>query len=135
MKRSLKRPLRKHRSKFETNFNDLCKTKGYDLGYETTCLPFTTAPEKRRYTPDWTIRKGWYIETKGRLDSAGRKKLLYIKQQHPDARILVVFQRHQNKIYKGSNTSYSQWATKSGIEWCGYEDSNRIFAFIQEAQK
>jgi len=128
-----KYPNKKHRSKFETSFNNLCIVNGYTLGYETSVLPFVTPPEKRRYYPDWTIKEGWYIETKGRLDAAGRKKLVFIRQQHPMARILVVFQRHQNKIYKTSKTTYSQWCDKEGIEWCDFKQPERILGFIQEA--
>lgn len=127
------RPKRLHRSKFETNFNELCKEEGFDLGYETSVLPFTTEVQKRRYIPDWTIKSGWYIETKGRLVAADRRKMLYVKQQHPEARILVVFQRYQNKLYPGSPTTYGEWATKNDIEWCAYQDKYIWLEFIQEA--
>lgn len=135
-KRTPGKPKQKrHRSKFETAFNEFCKANGHTLGYETSVLPFVTSPQKRKYHPDWTIREGWYIETKGRLDAKERQKLIYIKQQHPKARILVVFQRFKHKIYKASKTSYWEWCDKQGIEWCGIEHTDRILSFIKEAMR
>lgn len=124
-----------HRSGLETAFDTVLKLKGITLDYETDMLPYVTAPQKKKYIPDWTIRSGWYIETKGRLTSQDRKKLLYVKAQHPEVRLLVVFQRPQNKIYKGSPTSYGDWATKEKIEWCAFEDLAKILKFIKAAKK
>lgn len=124
-----------HRSGLETAFDKITKLKGFNLTYEDTVLAYHTLPQKKRYTPDWTVRPGWYIESKGRLSSADRKKHLYIKEQHPTVRILIVFQRPQNKLYKGSPTSYGQWATKVGIEWCAVEDVKVWSKFIKEALK
>ena len=126
---------KEHRSGLETAFNHLCKEKGFELEYETDVLPFVTLPQKRRYTPDWTVRKGRYIETKGRWDSSGRKKALYVKEQHPTVRILYVFQRPNNTLSKVSKTTYGEWATKNGIEWCGFEDTKTWFKWIKEALK
>ena len=124
-----------HRSGLETALDRAFKLKGFNLEYESTVLPFVTSPQKRRYTPDWTIREGWHIEAKGRMSSADRKKHLYIKEQHPTARILIVFQRPQNKLYKNSPTTYGQWCTKMGIEWCAVEDVKIWSKFIKEALK
>ena len=123
----------KHRSGLETKFKTATLEKGYNLGYETSSLSFTTRPETHKYTPDWTIKDGWYIETKGYLDLEGRKKLLYVKEQHPEARILVVFQRPTNPIYKGSPTDYGKWCDKNGIEWCAFGEVEKWEAFIKEA--
>ena len=126
---------KEYRSGFEESFAFELKRRRLKAEYEKDVLAFVTSPQKRRYTPDWTIREGWYIEAKGRLSSADRKKHLYIKEQHPTARILVVFQRPQNKLYKGSPTSYGQWATKVGIEWCAVEDVKVWSKFIKTALK
>lgn len=127
--------IKGHRSGLETKFNAICISKGIKLGYETTVLPFTTSPQKRKYKPDWTVKPGWYIETKGRMLSADRKKHLYIKQQHPKIRLLIVFQRPQNKLYKGSPTDYGGWCDKNNIEWCSFEDTKTWQGFIKEALK
>ena len=124
-----------HRSGFETLFNNLATAKGYTLAYEASLLPFVTQPQKRIYHPDFTAAPGWYIETKGRLQSADRTKLLLIKEQHPTARILIVFQRPDHTINKGSKTTYGAWATKHGLEWCTTDDEDTWTGFIQDAQK
>ena len=133
------KPKRKrgvYRSKFEARFNEKVKeATGVSLGYETDTLPFVTPPQKRRYTPDWTVKPGWYLETKGRLDASNRQKILYIKEQYPTTRILLVFQYHKNTINKGSKTSYGDWATKHGVEWCGIEDVEKWSNFIKEANQ
>ncbi|GAF70452.1 unnamed protein product, partial [marine sediment metagenome] len=71
-------------------------------------------------TPDWTVvtRSGHtiYIEYKGVLDLATRKKMILVRDQHPDKDIRFVFQRGMNKIRKGSKTTYMMWAAKNGFD-------------------
>jgi len=122
-----------HRSKFETNFKALCTKEGFDLGYEKDVLPFVTPPENRKYHPDWTIKPGWFIETKGLFTSADRKKTILVREQHPEARILIVFLRSKSTLSKKSKTTYAQWSEKNKIEWCSFEDTDKIFGFIREA--
>jgi hypothetical protein len=129
-----KRKRGEFRSKFEARFRDtVLATTGVLLTYEDTVLPFITAPQKRRYTPDWTIKPGWHLETKGRFDAGNRQKVLYIKQQHPNTRILIVFQNSRDFINKGSKTRYSDWCVKHNIEWCDIKDEEIWKAFIKEA--
>lgn len=86
--------------------------------YEADCLKYRVE-ETKKYTPDWTVvvSKGhtMYIEYKGVLDQATRKKMLLVKTQHPNLDIRIVFQRGKNKIYKGSKTTYMEWAAKHGF--------------------
>lgn len=124
-----------HRSKFETNFLAQVTKKGFNLDYETSVLAYVSPVQKRKYNPDWTIKPGWYIETKGRFTSSDRKKILLVKEQHPEARILIVFQRQQNKLYKGSPTSYTEWCKANDVECCGFEEQDKWLKFIQEAIK
>ena len=107
-----------HRSGFETLFNKIAESKGLILTYEDprSLLSFITQPKKRVYHPDFTAAPGWYIETKGRMVSADRAKLVLIKEQHPTARILIIFQRPGHTISKQSKTTYSAWADKHGFE-------------------
>ena len=57
-----------------------------------------------------------FVETKGRLTTADRKKMKLIKEQHPNLDIRILFQR-DNFLYKGSKTKYSQWAESVGYIW------------------
>lgn len=77
--------------------------------------------ETRTYTPDWTILTtsgNWiYVEFKGVLDKATRKKMKLVKAQHPELDIRIVFEKAGNKIYKGSKTTYGMWADQHGFVW------------------
>jgi hypothetical protein len=74
--------------------------------------------EKCTYLPDFLLlENGIYIETKGDLDAADRKKHLLIQEQHPELDIRFVFASSKKKIYKGSSTSCAQWAERYGFKW------------------
>ena len=62
-----------------------------------------------------------YIETKGLFKAADRAKHLYMREQHPDITIYLVFQNPNNKLSRASKTSYGEWATKHGISWTTLE--------------
>ena len=123
-----------HRSGFETLFHTLATSKGFKLGYEADLLPFETPPKRKTYHPDFTAAAGWFIETKGRLDSADRTKLILVKKQHPTARILIIFQRPDHTITKQSKTTYAAWAEKNGFQWCTTDDEEDWARFIKDAQ-
>lgn len=104
------------RSNFELNLARALAERGVTYEYESTKL--TYVPKPRTYTPDFYIPEtDVYIEAKGHLDKGDRMKMLLIKEQHPDLDIRFVFLRAQNKIYKGSKTTYAAWATKHNFEW------------------
>lgn len=98
--------------------------KNLDYEYEADTFEFRVE-ETRKYTPDFTlvIRKPTkktkgkiiYIEYKGVLDQLTRKKMLLVKKQYPTLDIRLVFQRGKNKIYKGSKTTYMDWAKQHGF--------------------
>lgn len=70
-----------------------------------------------RYTPDFILSNGVYLECKGFLCPADRRKMIAVKAAHPDKDIRFVFQR-DNYLAKGSKTKYSDWATKNGFPFC-----------------
>ncbi len=71
---------------------------------------------KHRYTPDFVLPNGIIIEAKGVLDAETREKHINIKRSNPDLDIRFVFQNPKNKIYKGSKTTYADWAEKNGFK-------------------
>ncbi len=106
----------KYRSMFEINIAKALAEKGVTFEYESKKL--TYIPKPRNYTPDFYIpHKDLYIEAKGHLDKGDRVKMLLIKQQYPDLDIRFVFLNANNKIYRGSKTTYAIWATKHGFQW------------------
>jgi len=91
--------------------------RGVPYSYETTTIPYQHKPQK--YTPDFDIyagKKKVHVEYKGKLDAATRKKLLAIKASNPDVAIFLVFEKGNNKIRKGSKTTYIAWAKKNGFK-------------------
>lgn len=77
--------------------------------------------ETRKYTPDFTLPNKVILEAKGRMTGRDRKKMLLVKEQHPDRDIRFVFMYPKNKLSAKSNTRYWQWAEKHGFPWCGPE--------------
>ena len=105
-----------YRSQFELNLARTLTDNGVPFEYET--IKFRYIPEPRNYTPDFYLTEsGIYVEAKGHLTKDDRVKMILIKKQHPELDIRFVFIRAQNKIYKGSKTTYGAWADKNGFEW------------------
>lgn len=109
----------KFRSGFEEQAYKLLKIKKVGFEYEPKDGKITyIQPETNHtYLPDFILRNGIYIETKGHLTLADRKKHLLLKEQHPDKDIRIIFQAPHNKIIKGSKTTYAKWCDKHGIKW------------------
>lgn len=109
------------RSKFEAHIVNILEGLEVDYEYEADTIDYLPVPKWRKYTPDITLIKKdgskMFIEIKGYLSTEMRMKHLSIHQHNPDLDIRFVFQNAKNKIYKGSKTTYSQWAEKQGFLW------------------
>ena len=108
-----------YKSKFEEKVRKLLPDS---VIYEPDRLKFTQPEIKRTYIPDWKVKDKVYIETKGKLTSEDRKKMLWVKEQYPNYTFYIFFQNARVKIRKGSKTSYGDWATKVGFEWSDLRD-------------
>jgi len=102
---------------------DECKVE-----YEYEPESFTWTPAKRKYTPDFRIKKRkkgssvyMFIEYKGNFQGPDRTKLIKIKEEHPDLDIRLVFERATNKLNRASHTTYGDWADKHGFPWAEKE--------------
>lgn len=111
------------------------KAAGYDSRFEWTVanrlreqeVLFTHQPESFKYikessyTPDFKITtrsgKTIYIETKGYWLPAERSKHKVVCLQNPDKDIRLVFMNANNRLNKGSNTTYSQWCDRYHVKW------------------
>jgi hypothetical protein len=82
--------------------------------YETVKIRYRVQEEKE-YVADFKLPNGIIIETKGRFTPDDRKKHLLIQEQYPDLDIRFVFSNSNNKIRKGSKTSYADWCDKNGF--------------------
>ena len=71
------------------------------------------------YTPDFFLKDyGFYIEVKGNFIASDRGKHLLIRKQHPKLDIRFLFLKANNKLYKGSKTTYGGWCDRYDIKWC-----------------
>lgn len=107
----------KYRSGFEEKIAISLTEQKVKFDYETVTLDFIQPEVKRTYTPDFILPNGIIVEAKGKMDLAVRKKMVLVKEQYPDLDIRFVFQRPNNKIRKGSKTTYADWAEKNGFLW------------------
>lgn len=99
-----------YKSKFEKEFAELYPK----LEYEKDKIKYLV---EHTYNPDWKVKDGVYIETKGLFKAADRAKHLYIREQHPEITVYLVFQNPNNKLNRLSKTTYSDWCDKNGILW------------------
>lgn len=94
--------------------------KDIQFEYESEKLPYTSV-DYHKYIPDFivTTRSGrkLYLEVKGYFRPADRKKMLLVREQHPDLDIRMVF-KYNNKINPKSKTRYSDWCEKNGFLYC-----------------
>ncbi len=105
-----------YRSKFESVVAQGLTALGLPFTYEEDKLKYEVPARPATYTPDFKIGD-IYIEAKGYLTASDRKKMAAVKRCHPEKDIRLLFQRPQNFIYKGSKTTYSQWAEAEGFPW------------------
>jgi hypothetical protein len=92
--------------------------RGY-YKYEIEKLPYTL---ECNYSPDFTsLRTGTIIEVKGYLDADDRRKMLAVKKQHPNRRIIFLFQRPDSRIPR-MKVTHAEWAEKHGFECCSLDN-------------
>lgn len=95
---------------------DLLRSRGIPFTYEQRKLKWLPEVKFRTYTPDFEITtrsgKKIIVETKGYWTSDDRMKMLAVVKQHPDLDIRIVFQNPNQKIRKGSKTTYADWCQK-----------------------
>lgn len=91
--------------------------RGVKYEYEPHSIEYTVN-ETKRYTPDFKLEgTGFYLEFKGWFKPADRKKALLVRSSNPGIEIRFVFQNADNKIRKGSKTTYGDWCDKNGFKW------------------
>ena len=81
----------RYRSRFEAEIARALYDRNIDFTYEPDKIPYQPKPKV-------------YISG-------------LIKEQHPDLEVKFLFQNANQKIYKGSKTTYADWAVKNGFEW------------------
>jgi Phage endonuclease I len=105
-----RKKLHPYKSKFEQDFHAAYP----QLGYEKDKIKYLV---EHTYNPDWKVKENVYIETKGAWLPKDRAKHLYIREQHPEVTVYLVFQNPNNKLSRVSKTTYGEYCDKHGIEW------------------
>ena len=84
-----------YRSGLEEKISEQLKELHIDFSYESEKIYYVQPEKKRSYKPDFIKKKTngekLYIETKGRLTAADRKKHEWVKAQNPNLDIRFVF--------------------------------------------
>ena len=70
------------------------------------------------YLPKDKEENNFFIEVKGLFTSSDRGKHLLLKKQHPDLDLRFLFMNANNKLYKGSKTTYGGWCDRHDYKWC-----------------
>jgi hypothetical protein len=104
------------RSGYERKLWKFLQSNDVDFSYESVSIPYKVPVKNRRYTPDFILFNGIYVEAKGKLDAKAREKMQLVVEQHPDLDIRILLMR-DNKISKQSKTRYSDWCRKVGIKY------------------
>ena len=117
-----------YRSMSEVRFAVKLKSLKIRFDYEKHKFQYQHKPQK--YTVDFTVdaKDGHKIhyEFKGKLDSPTRKKLRAIKASNPTMDLRLVFEKPNNKLYKGAKLRYWEWAERYGFTWYDWRDIRKI---------
>lgn len=111
------KPETGHRSGLEDKIAAQIKSYEDQEVYENYYLRYSVPAKERKYTPDFILKNGIIIEAKGLFSREDRQKHLLIKSQYPHLDIRFVFQNANNKLYKGSKTTYGDWCNKYGFKF------------------
>lgn len=90
---------------------------GYSYTYEGYKIPYIVPASNHTYTPDILLTNGIIVEVKGLFEAEDRQKMLRIKEQYPHLDIRFVFDNFNNRLYKGSPTTYAKWCEKYGFPY------------------
>lgn len=103
-----------YRSGLEENIAGQLTNAGLPVAFEQYYLEYTVPASIHKYTPDFVLPNGIIVESKGLFESEDRKKHLLIKAQYPHLDIRFIFSNPNQKLYKGSPTTYAMWCEKHG---------------------
>ena len=95
------------RSGLEDRFIQELEEYGLEPNYEAKKFEYIIPESKHNYTPDFPLSPHIVIETKGRWVVEDRQKMLLIKEQYPEIDFRIVFYNANQKIKKGSKTTYA----------------------------
>lgn len=123
-----------YRSMAEVRFASRMRDANIKFKYEAKTFEYRYDIQK--YIVDFSISDNIHLEFKGKLDVQARRKMLAVKKCNPTADIRLVFEKPNNKLYKGSKTTYWEWAEKHGFPWYDcMKDMDKIRKDLNDARK
>lgn len=143
-----KRIMGRFRSMSEKRLASILRLKGIKFRYEKTQVSYSLRVKtkfkcdncgsvggrvERIYIPDFELSNGVYIEVKGRLLNADKRKLEAVKEQHPDLNLVLLFD--SNNLLGGKNKNkarYGDWADKVGIPWAVKNPPEEWFKYADQ---
>lgn len=120
------------RSRLEIKIAELLTKVEVNWLYETTKIPYTVPESHHKYTVDFTLPNGVFVEGKGILaDYEERRKYVLLKEQNPSLDLRFIFQ-DPNKKCGGMKMTHAEWAVKYGFPYCGINDTAQIISWAKE---
>lgn len=120
----------KYASRFEEYFAKALQEAGVKYQYEPESLQIwvpqstaficdecdgSTIAKESWYLPDFVVRN-IILETKGKWDAPNRKKMLCVKEQWPELRVIMMFMA-DNYLTKNKKRNYSSWCESKDLEY------------------
>jgi hypothetical protein len=123
-----------YRSMSEVRFASKLKDAGLPFEYEKHKFKYQYKPQS--YTVDFTLREASgnlaHFEYKGKLDGPTRKKLRAIKDSNPELDLRLVFEKPNNKLYKGAKMRYWEWADRYNFVWYDCRSVDKLKQDLKE---
>jgi hypothetical protein len=106
--------VNKYKSGLEKRIAKQLTDAEVDFEYETKKYTYVTI---RNYKPDFILKNGIYIECKGwhKGFSEALRKLVAVKEQHPDLDLRIVWENLKTKTYPKSKMTVEDWSKKHGF--------------------
>jgi hypothetical protein len=127
-----------YRSMGEVRYAAALKKSRLNFSYESDKIEYQYDPQK--YVVDFTIPIGTHgekihIEYKGKLDGPTRRKMRAIKKSNPDVDLRIVFEKPNNKLYRGAKMRYWEWAERNGFKWYDVRNVGQLKRDVREETK
>lgn len=100
-----------------------------EYAYESESWRYQYEPQL--YTPDFKIGD-LYIEVKGKATTETRRKMLAVQRCNPDKKLVILFLKGNNKIRKGSKTTYLEWFRKHGFTCFDFTEMDSFLQYVKE---
>lgn len=123
--------VNKYRSGSERRLADVLKAAKCPFQFEPYYIPYRVE-QTRKYLPDFVLPNGIILEVKGRFTATDRQKQLLVRKSNIFDDIRIVFDNPNNKLYKGAKSTYADWCSKHGIQFCSAKDHSVIRAWVSE---